>query len=301
MRPLRLAAASSLVVAVLVIGASCGGHPPTQPTPGGGGSDQQPPPNNPPVINAINVQGTRPKEPANFADIGETIELSAEVHDDETSVEQLQFDWSAPSGTFEGTGSKVTWTAPAELPESAPVSAKISLKVTEKYGRPGGPQAFQHEVTGSANVSLHDSKDEVGSMARQFLLDFSDTNIHDADYIMRNFGRNRCPDPGDVDDERSDVTNHYKNYRTVAFRIGTPVVTVNFGGTCPFRNRAGDACAVVPAFWDSIDVRTKARGSVDGNDFLSAIYSSADSRWWLCSSDYQAHLLSGAVLHGFIR
>jgi hypothetical protein len=253
------------------------------------------------VIESITIQGTRSKEPANFADIGETVNLTAAVHDDETSVEQLLFEWSAPTGTFEGIGSKVTWTAPAEPAGSVPMDVTISLKVTEKYGQPGGPLVFKHEVTSSAKLSLHDSMTEVGTMARQFLLDFSDTNLRDADYIMRNFGRTSCPDPRDTDDERSDVTNHFTNYRTVAFRIGSPVVTISFGGTCPFRNRAGDACAVVPAFWDSIDVRTNARGSVDGNDFLSAIYSPADSRWWLCSSDYQAHLVSGVFLHGFIR
>ena len=36
-------------------------------------------------------------------------------------------------------------------------------------------------------------------MARQFLLDFSDSSIRDVDYIMRNFGSaTTCPDVGEV-------------------------------------------------------------------------------------------------------
>src|SRR4051794_38394710 len=127
---------------------SCGGHPPTQPTPSDGGSNggpnQQPPPqNNLPVIDSITIQGTRPKEPAGFADMSESVDVTATVHDDETPADQLQYDWSATAGTFTGTGAKVTWTAPAELPGSASGTVTITLKVTEKYRQPGGPLAFE--------------------------------------------------------------------------------------------------------------------------------------------------------------
>src|SRR4030095_3693582 len=145
----------------------------------------------------------------------------------------------------------------------------------------------QHDVTGTAKLSLHDSIKEVGDMSRQFLLDFSDTRIKDADFIIRTSSEQRCPNPRDVQNERSDVTNHFTNFQTVSFRIGTPIVTVSFGGVCTFRNRPGDACAIVLSFWDAIRVRARSRGAVDGNDFLGATYSTADSRWWLCSSDYQ--------------
>jgi hypothetical protein len=277
--------------------AACGSDGPTRPSPGGGNNGGgNPPPNNLPVIDSITIQGTGPKEPANFADLGKTVAVSAKVHDDETAADQLQYQWSAPVGTFSGTGASVTWQSPATA--TTPVEVTITLKVVEKFGT---GSSFQHDVTGTAKLSLHDSIKEVGDMSRQFLLDFSDTRIKDADFIMRNFSELRCPNPRDVQNERSDVTNHFTNFQTVSFRIGTPIVTVNFGGVCTFRNRPGDACAIVPSFWDAIDVRDRSRGAVDGNDFLGATYSTADSRWWLCSSDYQGRSVSGATLRGFIR
>ena len=291
----RWAVASALAAGLALGLASCGGHGPTQPTPGGNGSNQQPPPNNVPVINAITARGTRPNEPSNFADLGETIELAAQVHDDETPADQLQYEWSATQGTFTGTGANVTWQAPDDTP--TPVQVTVTLKVIEKYGQ---THQFQHEVTGTAEVSLHDSAEEVGDMSRQFLVDFSDTDNKNVDDIMRNFRQERCPNPRDVQNERNDVQNHFTNFKTVSFRIGEPVVTINFGGVCPFRSRAGDACAALRAFWDAIDLRDQSRGSVDGTDFISAVYSSADARWWLCSSDYQGRSVSGVTLRNFL-
>jgi hypothetical protein len=302
-RRVGTAFAAACGLALLISSVSCGGKSPMQPSPGGGnGGNQQPPPNNLPVIESITVQGTRAKEPPAFADVNEAVNVTAKVRDDETPVEQLQYQWSAPVGAFTGTGASVTWTAPAETQGEDGVAVTITLKVIEKYGQPGGPQSFQHDVTQTTSVSLHDSIEEVGDMARQFLIDFSDTNNKNADYIMRNFGRS-CPNQSDVADERSDVINHFTNYSTVDYRIGPATVTVNFGGTCPFPSRPGkdDACAAVPAFWDSIDVRNNRQGSVDGIDYLSASYSTADARWWLCSSTYKGRTVSGATLRDFIR
>lgn len=297
----RPATGSVLGLAWALLIAACGGGP-TRPTPGGGnngGGNQQPPPDTLPVIESITIQGTRPKEPANFADVGETIAVTAKVHDDETAVDQLQFEWSAPAGTFSGTGASVTWQAPATA--VTPADVTITLKVVERYGNPGGTPTFQHDVTGTAKLSLHDSMKEVGDMARQFLVDFSDTTIRDVDRIMRNFARSRCPDPREIDSERDDVTNNRKNFRIVSSRIGAAAVTVRFGGTCPFRAKQGDACAVIPSFWDSIDLRDNSRGAVDGNDIVAAVYAPQDARWWLCASDFDGHPAFGATLRGFIR
>ena len=241
--------------------------------------------NNLPVIDAITVQGTRPKEPANFADAGESVPVSAKVHDDETALDQLVYTWTATSGMFSGTGASVTWTAPETV--AAPAVVTITLTVTEKYGNPGGPLAFEQSVKATADLSLHDSMQEVGGMSRQFLLDFSDSGIRDVPYIMRNFSKARCPQPSEVDSEIGDVTNNRLTLRIVDSRVGNPLTSVGFGGTCPFRGKRGDSCAVVPVFWDSIELATNKRGTTSGNDIIAAVYAPADSRWWLCASDYQ--------------
>ena len=89
----------------------------------------------------------------------------------------------------------------------------ITLKIVENYGHPGQPKNFSHEVTSSVEIALHDSGREVRRMAGQFLVEFSDTNIKDWQYIMRNFKAGACPGPADVEAEKEDVIWHYTNSR----------------------------------------------------------------------------------------
>jgi hypothetical protein len=294
----RLAAGLFAAMAIALMSAACS-PPPMAPTPpgsgggggGGGGGGNNPPPNALPVVDSITIQGSRAKQPANFADANESVPVSAKVHDDETAADQLTYTWTATAGTFSGTGPNVTWIAPASV--SAPGEVTITLTVNEKYG---SSNQFEHSTTATATLSLHDSVKEVGTMARQFLLDFSDTNIKDADYIMRNFGTlTLCPEPNEVLSERDDVTRNFTEYRMVNFRIGPDTTTVNFGGRCPVFNNRGDACSTVPSMWDSIHIKDGARSFSDGNDIMSAIYSGSDRRWFLCASRYQVTKTIGAI------
>lgn len=305
---MRHAALTCLLAGVVVLAGSCGGSN-IGPTPppgggngggGGGGGNPNPPANSQPVIESITVQGLRPRQPANFADLGESIAVSAKVRDAETPVDQLVYAWTATAGTFTGTGANVSWQAPATAPVAVegltPATVTITLTITEKFGHPGGPLSFEQSVWHTVNVALHDSVKEVGDMSRQFLLDFSDTNIKDADYIMRNFGSpSFCPEPGEVASEREDVINNFTFFRMQNFSIGAASVTVNFGGTCPSRGRRGDACALVPVFWDSIDTRNNTRTASAGTGIIAAAYSRKDLRWFLCASNYDGrNLLTGA-------
>lgn len=297
MRRVATALAAAGICAVFAGVLSCGGKGPTQPTPGGdnGGSNQQPPPNNLPMIDGITLQGTRPKEPANFSDVNEAIDVTAKVHDDETAVDQLQYEWTAPVGTFTGTGAKVTWTAPATLPGSAPSDVTITLKVIEKYGQPGGPQSFQHDVSSTATLSLHDSTKEVGDMAKQFLLDFSDSTIRDVSYIMRNF------EPGcyGTGPETDQVSDNRKKFRIIKYTVGDPVVTVKFGSIGPYNLQSGDAFAAVPVFWDSVFSDNSPAPAVTGIDWVAAVYYPDRRIWRLCDSQFQGHL--AASMRAFIR
>jgi len=281
-RTLACAALAAVLAAASM--AACGGNPITPQPPGGGGG-QQPPANNPPVISAIKVQGTRPNEPPFFADLSETINVSVEIRDDETPTSQLQYTWSSTVGSFSGSGTAVTWQAPAQ--GTTPVDVTLRLEVVERYGPPSAPTQFEHRVQFSQGMSLHDSPKEVGDMARQFLLDFSDSNIRDIDYIMRNFSKRRCPTPSEIDSEYQDVTDDRARKRRTAYNIGSVPASINFGGSCPFRFKRGDACVVVPVFWADVDLKSNLPGSTRGNDIVAAAYSADDTRWWLCASDYQ--------------
>jgi len=105
------------------------------------------------VVTGLTAQGTRRHEPANLADAGEEIVVTAAVTDAETAVDRLTFEWSSPVGTFAGAGPSVRWRAPASVP--APLVASLQLRVVD------GDQRVERTVA----VSVHDHAREVGDMA----------------------------------------------------------------------------------------------------------------------------------------
>lgn len=277
----RLPAVFALGTALLLT--ACSGSPtappPPPPTPAA-------PVNAVPSIDSIAAQGRRPRQPARFADLRETIDIAATVRDAETSLDELVYQWSATAGTFSGSGRTVTWIAPDTA--TTPGSVTITLKVVENYGHPGQPKIYSHEVAGTQSIALHDSVKEVGDMSRRFLTEFSKPQTNQAwQDIMKDFSVFRCPQPSEVTDERDQVIDHYTNYVMQDYQIGPVTVRLEFGGACAFRGRLGDACAVVPVYWNSTDKRTGVTAPTSGLDHISAVYSTADSRWWLCSSQYE--------------
>ena len=277
---------SCCAVALAAVLISCGASPPTTPPPPPQPNPGPPPQNTAPTVESITVQGRRPRQPASFADVRETVDVRATVRDPETSIDELTYEWSATAGTFSGTGRNVTWTAPETA--TTPSTVTITLKVVEQYGRPGEPKDFKHEVTATHAVKLHDSAREVGDMTVRFLTEFSKPQTNkDWQDVMRDFKASACPDPREIDAERDYVINHYTNFFMHEYRVENATVSVDFGGACSYRGKAGDACAVVPIYWDSTDTRTNVRRSTKGLDHVSAAYSTADARWWLCSSQYQ--------------
>jgi hypothetical protein len=245
-----------------------------------------------PTIDALTAQGRRAGQPSRFAEVGETIDVSATVRDAETPADDMTYLWSATSGTFQGTGRTVTWTAPGTA--SGPVT--LTLKLTENYGHSGQPRIYKHELTATIVVRLHDSTREIGDMAVRFLDEFSRPQSNkDWQDVMKDFKGSACPQPSLADAERTDVINHYTNYFMHDYDLGTPSVSVGFAGTCPFRARPGDACVAVQVFWDSTDTRSGLRLPARGIDHLTAVYANDDSRWWLCSSDFEP---TGSLGHG---
>lgn len=292
--------------------AACGSTTPTVPTGsgngggGGGGGSQTPPANVPPVIDSFTVQGTRAaKEPSNFADVGETVPIVAKVHDDDTPAAQLEYQWSATAGTFSGSGASVNWIAPAGA--STPVDVTITLKVVDHYGFPSQPPAFTQTVSGSTALSLHDSVNEVGTMARQFLLDFSDSSVP-VDQVMRNFDLT-C---GPAQDERDQVAFNRTAFHIEKSTIGPATVTVPFGNAfCPIPGRVqrGDACSAVPSHWESTILSNRHLQIADGIDYVSAYYHADVKAWKLCDSQFPGTCFdatsngacSGAVASAFAR
>ena len=224
-------------------------------------------PNTAPVITSIAAQGRRLRQPAAYADYGETIQLTLVIQDAETPPAQLVYQWRACDGTFAGTGPQVDWTAPAI--GSLPSTCTIDVTVTD------GP----HVLTRSIVVRLHNSIAEVSALALEFLEEFADSMIPAAT-VVRNFS-DSCE--GKVD-ELEDIEENRRDYRILSHTYGTPSVTVGFGGVCPFRNRSADACFRMPAGWISTKVIDGSTEVVTGVSHITGVY--RNSEWRLCNSDY---------------
>jgi len=276
------------VFALALLAGACGGGSPTTPTPPNPNPNPNPPANAVPVVESITIQGRRAGQPARFADLQETIDVRATVTDAETPVGELTYQWSATAGSFSGTGSTVTWTAPDSA--TTPGTVTITLKVVENYGHPGQAKIYSHEVTRTQTLALHNSADEIAKMAVAFLTKFSQPQaIKDWRDVMQDFDvqGGTCPDPDQIESERGDVERHYQNYVMNSYSIGAANVSVAFRAGCdvPGRTvRPGDACAAVPVIWNSTG--PDGTGTTSGMDYISAAYSASASRWWLCSSDY---------------
>jgi hypothetical protein len=273
----RSGALGSLLAALLIAASACSDSPvkpgpvvPPTPTPVT---------NTAPVITSVTVQSARANAPADFADVSDGVLVTALVTDAETPVDTLQYNWTATLGTFTGTGSKVTWVAPATLP--APAMITLTLEVVERFGT-----NQENRVRQTATVDLHDSKKEVGDMAVRFLEKFSNPqgnkNLLD---IMQDFSRARCPTPSEVEAEEGDVERHYTNFVMNFHTVSPAQVSLGFGGVCALNIR-GDACIAVPVIWNSTDKRNGITLTTTGTDLLTGAYSVPDRRWWLCSSRF---------------
>jgi len=262
--------------------AGCGGSP-AQPTPTpqpqipivvpAPTPTPPPAPNTAPVVTGLTAQGSRRHEPANLADAGEEIMVTAAVTDAETAVDRLTFEWSSPAGSFTGTGASVRWRAPASVP--APLVVSLQLRVVD------GDQRVERAVA----VSVHDHGREVGDMATQFLRDFSDSAVAPAT-VMRNFR----PDCYGTREERQQVEDNRTNFTIVSSVVRPAAVAVDFDGICPYLTRPGDACAVNQVRWES----RKRNGELEvvvGDDQIAAVY--RQDRWWLCDSSFDGTKVSG--------
>src|SRR6185369_11229603 len=101
MRRLVSALFVACVVALIVAACGSGPSPAPTPTPGGGGNGggnggQQPPAvNTAPQIKSIAFSDTR-------IEVGTPVTITAVVEDAETPVANLEYRWSAETGTFSG-------------------------------------------------------------------------------------------------------------------------------------------------------------------------------------------------------
>jgi hypothetical protein len=237
--------------------------------------------NQPPIIAGISSRSSRAGAPSAFADLDDTLTITATVTDPETAADQLRYEWSADVGAFSGTGREVTWRAPAQA--ATPAEVRLNLTVVETYqtvNAQGLPASAEHRVPGLFTVRLHASAKEVRDLAVEFLVDFSQQRLS-PEQIVRGF-TDTCRGKGE---ELSDVRDNQAEFTITGFNVEpTPPVDVAFGGVCRERGRTGDACTYVNVRWESIEKANGRRWVTMGVDQVNAVYQ--NSRWRLCDSDF---------------
>jgi hypothetical protein len=237
--------------------------------------------NAPPTISGIASRSARPNVPSRFADLDETITVTATVIDAETPADQLRYEWTAESGTLSGSGREVSWRAPAQA--TTPAVVRLTLAVVETYqttNSQGLPATAENRVTGTFDVRLHASAKEVRDLAVEFLVDFSQQRLS-PDQIVRNFS-DSCRGKSD---ERNEVANNQATFTITSYSVDpNPPVEIAFGGVCRDRGRVGDACTYVPVRWESVYKSDGKRETATGTDQVNAIYE--NNRWRLCDSDF---------------
>lgn len=237
--------------------------------------------NAPPAISGISSRSARPNVPSRFADLDETITVTATVIDAETPADQLKYEWTAESGTFSGSGREVSWRAPAQA--ATPAVVRLTLTVVETYqttNSQGLPATAENRVTGTLDVRLHASAKEVRDLAVEFLVEFSQQRSS-PEQIVRNFSDSCRGKSEELDDVRKNQLERTINSFSVE---PNPPVDIAFGGVCRNRDRFGDACAYVPVRWQSTIKSSGKPELAVGNDQVNAIYE--NNRWRLCDSDF---------------
>ena len=235
---------------------------------GGGGT-----PNTPPVVKSI-VAGSDA-----HAEVGTPIALTATVEDAETPVDQLTYAWSAPTGTFTGTGASVTWTPGADA--QTPADVTVTLKVTETYGSP------QQTNTASGTVSVHvnNSPKELADMSLRFLDNFAHSQVS-ADTCVSEFSSN-C---SGKKDELSDITGNRHDFLILSSTLrhtGIDSAPVHAKTTvhtfCAFTSRV---ITKDPVTCSADDCPFNSVQSVQGDCYTTNVYE--QGRWWLCESHFNA-------------
>ena len=248
-----------------------------------------------PVIKSLVAQGSRKNEPQGYADLGETIGIAVTVTDAETPTDGLAFEWTASQGTVSGEGPSITWKAPSDA--TVPSAVTVTLKVIERFvtNDTAVPEIKENTVVQTTDIALHDAVKEVGDMATLFLENFSKSSVPVSE-VMKDF----LPECYGTEAERDDVEDDRRNYTRTSWSVGPPTVTVDFGGTCSFRSRHGDACSNSDVRWEAFENGTGETGGVIGVDQVAAVY--RDRKWWLCDSQFNGRpITTSAASRGFLR
>jgi len=172
----------------------------------------------------------------------------------------------------------------------------LTLTVVERYqdaDSQGLPVQREHRVQRTVNIRVHDSVKEIGDMSHAFLVAF--TEQKPPSDVLKDFSRT-CDGERGYEQELEDVEKNQRE-RTInaaASTVGQPTVDLKFSSSqaCPISGTPGDACAAVFVRWSDVEKSTGTPSTVEGTDYVSAVYET--DRWRLCHSRFDGkNVLTG--------
>jgi hypothetical protein len=233
--------------------------------------------NTPPVIQSVTAASARNETNAE-------IQISAVVQDQETSPDNLTYEWSASGGSFSGTGPTVRWRAPAV---SGPTLATVTLTVIERYtatDADGRQDMRENRVMASTQVHVNDSTNEVTVLATTFIDDFIHSD-RSAAVCVRNFSDN-CPGK---QAEFNDITNDRAIFVINSGASGMGAGTITFYADSSRRTAVAPGASTY-AVWQARCTFTSTRkstgvtGTTSGTCELTTVYE--NWQWYLCDSHF---------------
>jgi hypothetical protein len=230
----------------------------------------------PPTIQSFTAGNQR-------AETGGDLQAQVTVQDPNGSA-NLQYNWTAPSGTFSGTGSTVTWHAPAVA--TTPTSVSLTVTVTDQVtltDADGQPDVRESRVSSSLPVHLNNSTKEITDLANTFLDDFIHSDRSPA-YCVRNFS-DSCPGKTD---ELSDITHNRETFIIDSAASQFAVTSITYfterDGSVTTPNLATWARLLATCHFVSTEKATGATDSVDGICELTNTFE--NFVWRLCDSHF---------------
>jgi hypothetical protein len=275
-----------LVVVVALMMAACG-SPPVTPSPptggggGGGGGIVEPPPvvNTAPTIKSLTASDTR-------VEVGTPITLTATVEDAETPVANLEYRWSAQTGTFTGNGAVVTWSPAANAQTPADYLIELNVVETIRTG-PTGSIVLENKATSTLTAHVNNSQKELAELSLRFLGDFANSSVSPERCVgeFSDSCRGKKEELQDIIDNRHDFLILSSSLRHTSLQIAGSRTSATVHTACAFTSRViaatpqSGGCLADPA-----SCKLGSIQNADGDCWTTNVYERG--RWWICESRY---------------
>jgi hypothetical protein len=223
--------------------------------------------NNAPVIRSIRVALSR-------VEVDQDVEVTAEVEDAETNPDQLTYEWSAPAGTFSGTGRTVRWRL-AKGAAQTPLDVTINLTVVERYTEVANSIVITREqrVTQSAApFRAHDSDAELRKISIEFLVYLFGNSTISPSACLVDFS-DSCRGK---QDELQDIEHNRKTFVILSAQATIASVSIS--------SDRMSADVIAPCIFRDREIASGHEATSSGDCYLTAVYER--DRWWLCSSSF---------------